>query len=816
MSLTAKPLVSPPYVPADEPQPAEAPVLATRDTRDTGAAPESVRSGALAVTPLASANTGTAASNSNPFWDGLGRAASAGAPDALVYSNSALLAPPNAKSFVLLNPWTAATDPGKATVTQFISHPQNKVMVGGMPFNRVESVTYDLGGNGTRREDGFGTNTTLGQGQDKVTFFINGRGGDSNLANAKNGVSVNMGLFGSPAALRQVVDQMPAGGRTGAVKSALQRVLQASSAGGTQVGLAWRSTLLLNQKTGVLELDISGVKVPLADFTQGMQDAASVVALNHGNKPVAHTNNEEAYLNGANPYQRAADTRTPQGQYVNHGDPVAAIAGDILSLQQSLYPDDAPIRTNDQARQFLDTAIERSTWLSPADAKKWAGVDGVESAKVDPQPMSAADKTKLQGVLAQMGRYDLNFGSDRIQQASADALRERGAPSATSSATPSATPVSADQRRFVREVFQGTYRREAAQGYSSGDLVRDVLLGANRFAAPLADLFSPQPTARDEDYLARGANQAQGFSQRMALDGGTLKALGLTVPTGLSTAQAQTQATQLLRSAMATRLQQRNVANTSEAQYQAFRALTPNQREGLAMQIQAQLNTAARRQPAPGRGHPPQAPVRQGPVIDGIPMQGQAVRVQAVGAENSQRVPLQGDLMWGRTDSGSAVFWLAGRGTNYLLRDGQGALIGNQADALVRARQLIKNDGATDLRPLDSKVLASAPRTTAQTPNPAAAPRQAVAGIQVRSSSHLQWVGGIDPQGQAVQGELVFARDDTGQAVFLLKGTSTNYVLRDAQGQPVTNAVDAEQRAQELIKFGAARGLYPLQAEYLR
>jgi hypothetical protein len=706
MTLTANPVLSPPKLPIDDASttPAREP-LAAGDT-----APNPVRSGSLGATTVASANTGAAPSGGNAFWDGLGRAASAGAPDALVYSNSVLLAPANAKSFVLLNPWTAATNPGKASVTQFISHPQNKVMVGGLPLNRVESVTYDFSGNGTRREDGFGTSTTLGQGQDKVTFFINGRGGDSNLANAKNGLSVNLGLFGSPAAMRQVVDQMPGGGRTGAVKTALQRVLQASSAGGTQLGLAWRSTLQLNQKTGVLELDISGVKVPLQDFTQGMQDAANVVAINHGNKPVAHTNNDEAYLSGANPYQRATDTRRPDGPFVNHGDPVAAIAGDILGLQQSLYPNDEPIRTNDQARHFLDTAIERSTWLSPADAKKWARVEGVDSAKVDPQPMSAADKSKLQGVLAQMGRYDLNFGSDRIQAASTDALRERGAQASA--------PAPADERRFVREVFQGTYRREAAQGYSSGDLVRDVVLGANRFAAPLADLFSPQATARDEDYLARGANQAQGFSQRMALDGGTLKALGLTVPTGFGTAQAQTQATQLLRSAMATRLQQRNVANTSEAQYQAFRALTPNQREALAQQIQLQLNTAAQRQST------------------------RTVKSDSAGSKGS------------------------------------------------------KGSLPTQAQPTS--------------------PRQAMAGIQVRSSSHLDWVGGADNTGQLVQGELVFARDQNGAAVFFLKGRTTNYVLRDAQGRPITNQSEARQRASQLIEFGAAKGLYPLEAKYVR
>ena len=52
--------------------------------------------------------------------DIVGGAILGGAPDAIVYSNAALLAPANAKSFVLANPFNNS-------YTHFISHPRDTV-----------------------------------------------------------------------------------------------------------------------------------------------------------------------------------------------------------------------------------------------------------------------------------------------------------------------------------------------------------------------------------------------------------------------------------------------------------------------------------------------------------------------------------------------------------------------------------------------------------------------------------------------------------------------------------------------------------------
>ena len=623
-------------------------------------------------TLLAQANPG---GQPGPSWtDILGNVASAGAPDAIVYSNAALLAPANAKSFVLANPLTGG-------YTQFISHPQNTVTVGGVPFGRVEAIHYSATGAGTRREDGFGKSWTLGAGQNAVTLFINGRAGDTNLLNnPNNGVSVNFGFFGSPAAVRQLIDRLPAGGRAGKVKEALEAVLATAAAGGTKLGLAWRGTLQMNRDTGKAELNVSGVKIPLADLQAAMRD---VNAINYGDKPIARVNNEEAYLRGANPFQRADDTRVPGGAYVNHTDPVAAIAGDVLTLQDRL--DGAPtakIRTNDEARRLLEYAIERSTWLTPAERRRYGNVDGIETARVDPNPMSAEDKAKLQGLLVQLHRYGLYFGSERIEAAAREA------------AGTNAPPVDRESRAFVRAVFQGKFRYASLEGYDAGDLARDVALGLNRWTAVITEVFRAEPTARDDIMLEQWRNLTDGFSERMNREGGTLRALGLRVPEGVSTTDAERYATASLIGELAPRVQSAGRAVSAQSLYDQFQQLGSAQRQAIAREIQGGLNARAG-----GAGL-----VGSTGTVDGVAITGSPSRVEAVGGINrSSGAALQGDLMWARSPNGGLVFWLQGRSTNYVLRDASGALITSQSDAKARARELISTGAATDLRALPAQ-----------------------------------------------------------------------------------------------------------------
>lgn len=62
--------------------------------------------------------------------------------------------------------------------------------------------------------------------------------------------------------------------------------------------------------------------------------------------------------------------------------------------------------------------------------------------------------------------------------------------------------------------------------------------------------------------------------------------------------------------------------------------------------------------------------------------------------------------------------------------------------------------------------------------------------------------------GQTLQGELIFGKDASGGNLFWLKGENgANYVLRGADGKPVTNVVDAETRALKMIQNDGATRL---------
>jgi aminoglycoside phosphotransferase (APT) family kinase protein len=88
--------------------------------------------------------------------------------------------------------------------------------------------------------------------------------------------------------------------------------------------------------------------------------------------------------------------------------------------------------------------------------------------------------------------------------------------------------------------------------------------------------------------------------------------------------------------------------------------------------------------------------------IDGVRIVGGKVRAGSVGGRDPDGKPGQGDLMWGRTGEGNVVFWLQGRQTNYLLRSPTtNDPIRSQPEAEARARELISNGAARDLRPLE-------------------------------------------------------------------------------------------------------------------
>ena len=489
---------------------------------------------------------------------------STAAPDALVYSNDRLNNA-STRNFTLVNPLSG-------NYSHFITHKNDNVTVAGVPLKRVETIHYNTNGTGTRREDGLGWSAQA----NGVTVFANIRAGDSNLVNSANGASANVGFFGSPKALEGLVQRLEGSGdaRVRNVARVLDSGLQAASASGSQFGLAWRGTLQYNSNSKQVELNISGARIPLADFSRALE---TLPKTNAGFAEVARANNREDYLGGANPYNLADYTRDPADKgYRNHGDPVSAIAGGIDRLGQVVNPGAPPVRSNADAKQVLEEAIDRNfTPLTPEQRRMY----GEDAATLRPDPLNAEQRNLVNSTLAQMHAYGLDFGSEKIRTASADAARFVG----TAEQPPG-------DRQFVRDVFEGDFRYNFNDSYDIGDLGRDVVIGINRWAGVATSIFDAQPVARDDQYLQRNQALQDGFAARLnTQSGGVLKALGLDDNglSGTQRTQYEGKVTSALSSVLAGRLNERDIATTSQSLYDEFTRLPPAERQAIAARINA-------------------------------------------------------------------------------------------------------------------------------------------------------------------------------------------------------------------------------------
>jgi len=504
------------------------------------------------------------------------------APDAIVYSNN-WLNKDHTRHFVLVNPLAG-------TASQFISHKDSlKKEIWGGQFNRVETIHYSLKGTGTRREDGYGFSKS--NAAKDLTFFVNIRGGDTNLVNNVNGLSGNVGFFGSPARLRGVADAMSrsGNGRMRGIGEGIDQTLRAAAASGQQVGLAWRGTLTYDTQSKQAVLDISGLKVPLKDFQKSFEIPASY---NYGDANTARNNNIDSYLQGENPFELARYTRRPTGTFINHGDSVSSIAARIHHVQERLYPDTSRnIRTNSDVQSVLVGAIEardaslmtpdRRRWMN--DLGTWIDPGGPALAPVAPagsQTFKAQDRAYLNQTLATLHQYGIaGLYGPKVQREAALQARNLGV---------SGAPKDKD---FVRDVFQGRFR--PIESYDAGDLARDVFLGLNRYTAIVTAVFEPRPTANDSLILQQRNSAISGLQSRLnATHGGVLRALGL--PSGgrqgADYARHEHQVMQALHQVLETKVRKDNGTSSAQALYEAFLAMPQAERSQLRALINASLN----------------------------------------------------------------------------------------------------------------------------------------------------------------------------------------------------------------------------------
>jgi hypothetical protein len=515
---------------------------------------------ASADATLAQAGGGDAAGGKLGAWETAKAALSFATPDALVYSNGALLTPPNDKTFFLANPSSG----NLGSYTKFVSHPRSVVGNAlGQRWNAVESITVNTDGSGTRREAGVGFAKKIGTGDDAPTFFFNVRGGDTNLANVKNGASVNFGVFGSADAVKPLLDKLPRGG-------AIERALDA---GHTQLGVAYRGQWLVDKQTGDVSVKVSGVEVPLEKIFPDLQPGnREVKSLNYSDKALAHLNNNEAYVNGANPFQQAEATRAADGTYLNHGDPVAAIAGDVLSLQHKLEPEAEPIRSNAQARTFLEKTLDRTQSLSPDEAVLVPSMSGSDPPRVDRDPMTTDERSAFEKTLSEMERYGVYFASPELKEAAHSGAQLQG--------VEQADPAT---QEFTQQVFEGQFR-DNAEPYGWFDGARDAALALSHrvaVAIGVTDIIDAGPVADDDAGVAKADNAAEGFAARMQREGGLLTALDIEVADGESRQLVEQEATKALMQALTRLCEDDGIEPTPQALYEQWQGLDDSQRDAL-------------------------------------------------------------------------------------------------------------------------------------------------------------------------------------------------------------------------------------------
>jgi hypothetical protein len=398
-------------------------------------------------------------------------------------------------------------------------------------------------------------------------------------------VSVNVGFFGPVAGVKPLLDKIPGNSRVQGLKQGLIKGLDTATAAGGQAGLAWSGNLLRDSKTKQWMLNIGGVKMPLGNLAKAPSGNDGTI-MNYAKKPIARSNNEEAYTRGANPFTRADETRSASGEPLNHADPVAAIAGDIRSLQARVEGKGAsPVRTNADAARVLDLAIGLSKSVSPQEAQKWKRVEGSSDLSVRDNALSSKERVKLGETLKMLDKYGTYFGSNTVKAAAQEATKSPGPPARADGSD-------AEAQSFARDVFAGKFRGQATRQYNLGDGVRDLALGVSRWVAPASTLISDDGTmAPDTGNPAIGLQRkSKGFTERMAKDGGALKMLGLKVPSSMSAKAAETKASAVVNELVRVRLVfDKNQPDTAENRYQAFKAMSPAERSAVAKQVQEAL-----------------------------------------------------------------------------------------------------------------------------------------------------------------------------------------------------------------------------------
>jgi len=492
-------------------------------------------------------------------------------------------------------------DTGSRQVMVDITNPTTVIDYHAMPgkitsagFQRIEVTEYSMAPDKAdviEREHGLQKSWEFGPRGDEGDVTINVRGGDSTIRSPEDGAAVVFSVGGleliSELASRQKTSTIlnKAGG---GMNTLLDRF-------NADVALAWKGEFVRDSQTGKMYVEFGEFRMNWEEFLDHLPVAAQEYdPVNQGQKEIARANNIEAYFDGANPFDRAVQTREGN-QFVNHGDPIADIAARLIKLGQitDTYTGESDyVRTNAGAEAALKRAAamyERPAIDSRAE-DVWQKMPADERPSLDGPRLTPEQKAHFESTMSLLHEYGIAglYGNDI-----ADLAAEIHANASDD------LPGQQLDNEFVQNVFEGQFRgipEDGVYGNPVVNLALDALslkvpaVGAVLTAYEVGKMIHGAATwdpSEIEEPVREGITQ--GLLTRLEENhGGVLAALGIEAPAGANESQLEQLKGQAL-AALLYELQHNQIdgvrATQAQTYYEAFRGLSQDERRAIGESV---------------------------------------------------------------------------------------------------------------------------------------------------------------------------------------------------------------------------------------
>lgn len=485
-------------------------------------------------------------------------------------------------------------DPFNGSVTRFQTGAEIKELSGlaqklplpnDIKIREVEATSWPVSlpwnaelGEG-RREKGVGLSYEMNNMPLRTSFNV--RGGDISLQSLKNGASatITFELTSKQAgeALQQALDKGK--GKVSALAPLIDKILNMPAQPKGSIGISYQATAHWNAETQQIEVAIGelGTKFALSElFGELEQLEGEIGQSNYGETALARANNYENYQRGENPYALAEYTRDDAGNYLNHGDPVADIAGRINKIHEFVpMPADANEipRTNAEAATALERAIEMAG-NTPVPPEYLQHVPPAERDGLGPA-LKPDEREHLGETLALLHEYDIAglFGEE-VAQAAAEYAEDFG----------DSITVQEDNVGFVRDVFEGEFRDHQPGLLTRMDPVSAVTSVLHWSAAVAWGIVDAGEVT--DGTLDNMKASAEGLQARLnEFHGGVLEAVGIAAE---EVGDDRDGLQQYALTVLTTQLRAEVGADAhSDALYSAFQEMTQAERENLGERIVA-------------------------------------------------------------------------------------------------------------------------------------------------------------------------------------------------------------------------------------